>query len=291
MQILDTTKDFFRLVEYTKGNLTLVDLEEYYKQHPEIFREYFEYHCPKTEERLSAAIEKYPAQLEEMVKIAKLLPQIITETVKKFEEHFQLELDLRFNILVGGFGSNAFVERMIIGQIYFCIEKLSAKREHLQVIVAHEIGHVYHNLLFQRENMDWGKVDWVHGLTTLYREGVATYISAQIAPGLTESMYFSYDDEGDEWFDFCKTNHQKIAEAFLQDAVDWTFEKEREWFRLSGGKTFGYNRLGYYLGTKFLEDQAKKIGEREAFILWVQQDEKTEVLEWLSQQTKVSGRV
>ncbi|EEL70365.1 hypothetical protein bcere0026_26630 [Bacillus mycoides] len=34
--------------------------------HPEVFEEYFKFHCPKTEERLSSAIEKYPAKLEDI---------------------------------------------------------------------------------------------------------------------------------------------------------------------------------------------------------------------------------
>lgn len=285
MQILDTTKDFLELVELKGHNLALTDLEDYYTQYPEIFKEYFTYHCPKTEERLQAAIDKYPAKIDEMKSAAELLPEIITETVKKFEERYLLKLDLHFNILVGGFGSNAFVERMILGQIYFCVEKLSANPVHLKVIVAHEIGHVYHNMLSQQQNMDWGKVDWVHGLTTLYREGVATYLSAQIAPNIKDSIYFSYDDNGDEWLAFCKTNHDQIAAAFLEDAEDWDFEKEREWFRLSGGKKFGYNRLGYYLGTKFLEEKAMQIGELEAITLWVQQDEKAQVVDWLTSHT------
>ena len=37
---------------------------------------------------------------------------------------------------VGGFGSNL---------------------NHLRVIVAHEIGHIYHNVMLQNDGMDWGK--------------------------------------------------------------------------------------------------------------------------------------
>ena len=31
--------------------------------------------------------------------------------------------------------------------------------------------------------MDWKTVDWMHGLTTLYTEGAATYLSKKIVPG------------------------------------------------------------------------------------------------------------
>ena len=46
--------------------------------------------------------------------------------------------------------------------------------------------------------------------------------------------------------------------------------KEKEWFRLSGGGYFGYNRLGYLLGTDYVENLVGKIGEEEC----------ADILEW-----------
>ncbi len=280
MKIVDTTSHLFDLYD-ERNDLTMYDLNHYYTQFTEVFEEYFQYHCPRTDERLLSAIERYPSKMEEMKLVAEQLSGIINDTISKFNRHFGLELDLTFNLLVGGFGSNAFVQRKIIGEVYFAVEKLSANPVHLQVIVAHEIGHVYHNALSDEVKMDWSKVDWIHGLTTLYREGVTTYISQQIVKGIPESVYFSYDDDGDEWQDYCIINHDVIVEAFLRDSKEWSIEKEREWFRLSGGSYFGYNRLGYYLGTCFVNQLVKEVGEKNAITFWSEHDIKDKVISWL----------
>lgn len=81
----------------------------------------------------------------------------------------------------------------------------------------------------------------------MYREGVATYLSKQIVKDLNESVYYSYDDDGERWLQYCIENEEQIKKRFLKDYIEgWTFEKEKEWFRLSGGQYFGYNRLGYF---------------------------------------------
>ena len=43
--------------------------------------------------------------------------------------------------------------------------------------MAHEIGHIYHNVMLQQAGMDWSKAEWNDASVSLYREGVATYLS------------------------------------------------------------------------------------------------------------------
>nr|EJQ79099.1 hypothetical protein IGC_02628 [Bacillus cereus HuA4-10] len=62
--INNTIPSFLKLLE--SNDIGLHDLNKYYDMHPEAFEEYFKFHCPKTEERLSSAIEKYPAKLEDI---------------------------------------------------------------------------------------------------------------------------------------------------------------------------------------------------------------------------------
>ncbi|WP_421385159.1 DUF5700 domain-containing putative Zn-dependent protease [Bacillus salacetis] len=279
--IQNTLPDFLDL-NHSKENITISDLEHYYSMYPEVFTEYFNYHCPKTEERLTAAIEKYPGKIENIRAISKTLPEIITNVLAIYNQRFETNTKLNFHLLVGGFGSNAFVERKIIGDVFFAAEKLSQEESHLQIIAAHEIGHVYHNILSEQIEMDWSKVDWTNGLVTLYREGVATYLSMVTVPGAHESVYFSYDAEGSDWLTFSQENLAQIKQRFLLDAeAGWTFEKEREWFRLSGGSHFGYNRLGYFLGTAYVKDLVSKIGLDETLIYWNKKDVKQDVIDWL----------
>jgi hypothetical protein len=281
MQIKNTVPDFIDLFRNELTELKVADLAKYYGLHPEIFEEYFTYHCPKTEERLSNAILKYPNVIENIQMISRILPGIIEEVCDRYREIFGFKEDLKFNLLVGGFGSNAFVERKIVGEVYFAVEKLSPDPDHLRVIVAHEIGHVFHNVVSNEKGMDWSKVDWTNGIMSLYREGVATYASKRIVPGQTESVYYSYDNDGESWYEFYCQNKETVKSKFLEDCREgWDFEKEREWFRLSGGSYFGFNRLGYFLGTSFVEDLVEEVGEQEAFTYWIDLDIKNKLFVW-----------
>ena len=131
--------------------------------------------------------------------------------------------------------------------------------------------------------MNWKMVDWMHGLTTLYTEGAATYLSKKIVPGLNESVYFTYDDEGTPWVACFEENKVQVKQRFLKDVLSgWDMAKEKEWFRLSGGNYFGYNRLGYLLGTEYVEQLVNRMGEAQALSFWNGNDVKADILNWLA---------
>ncbi|MCM3636421.1 aminopeptidase [Sporosarcina luteola] len=263
---------------------TLDDLESYLTEHAKIYEKYFPIHCPRTEERLSAALRKYEGKIGDIRSISASLPDVIQETDEKYEQVFGLGLELSFKLMVGTFGSNAFVTRDNRREIYFAVEKLSAERDHLKVITAHEIGHVTHFALASRAGIDWSTVDWGHGLTTLFTEGAATYLSKRIVPGLQEPVYLSFDDEGEPWVKCYEENKAEVKRRFLEDASgEWDMVKEKEWFRLSGGSYFGYNRIGYILGLDYVEQLVGRIGEDAALTYWHGNDVKADIVEWLKQ--------
>ncbi|WP_242275762.1 aminopeptidase [Bacillus cereus group sp. BfR-BA-01445] len=279
--INNTIPSFLKLWESTDVELAV--LNQYFTLHPEIFEEYFKYHCSKTKERLSNAINLYPAKIEDIRIIAETLPTIIQEITNEYRNKYSFDVNMKFHIFIGAFGSNAFVEREIIGDIFFAAEKLSPDSNHLRVIVAHEIGHIYHNVMLQNDGMDWGKAEWTDAAVSLYREGVATYLSKQIVKGLNESVYYSYDDDGERWLLYYIENEEQIKNRFLEDYIEgWTFEKEKEWFRLSGGQCFGYNRFGYFLGTAFVEYVVQAWEESEVFTFWNKHNLTSSVMDWLS---------
>jgi hypothetical protein len=261
---------------------TLADLETFLNGNETIYEKYFPIHCPRTEERLLAALQKYESKIDDIRSISASLPDIIQKVDEKFEQTFGLGLEITFKLMVGTFGSNAFVTRDNRREIYFAVEKLSAERDHLKVITAHEIGHVAHFSMPTRDGMDWSTVDWMHGLTTLFTEGAATYLSKRIVQGLQEPVYFTYDDEGESWLNCYEENKSEVKRRFLEDALgDWDMAKEKEWFRLSGGSYFGYNRLGYILGTDYVEHLVERIGEHAALTFWNGNDLKADIIEWL----------
>ena len=109
-------------------DVELAVLNQYFTSHPEIFEEYFKYHCPKTKERLSNAINLYPAKIEDIRIIAETLPTIIQEITNKYRNKYSFDVNMKFHIFVGAFGSNAFVERRS-WEIYFCGRKIISRFE------------------------------------------------------------------------------------------------------------------------------------------------------------------
>ncbi|GEN84285.1 hypothetical protein SLU01_25970 [Sporosarcina luteola] len=281
MQIENNIPSFLSFWE-SKENQSLAGLEHYLNEHEAIYANYFPIHCPRTEERLNAALQKYDDKLDDIRSISNSLPAILQEMTNVYRERYNLEVELSYKLLVGTFGSNAFVTRDNKREIYFAVEKLSAERDHLRVIAAHEIGHVTHFSVATRQGMDWSKVDWMHGLTTLFTEGAATYLSKQTVPGLQEPVYFTYDNNGNPWVKCYEENKAEVKRRFLEDALgEWEMAKEKEWFRLSGGSYFGHNRLGYLLGTDYVEQLVERIGEEAALTFWNGNDLKKDLLEWL----------
>ena len=258
------------------------NLEAYIQRNPEVFDQYFPNHCPKTEARFQSAIVQYPKEIGEIRTISERLPEVIEEIETDFSTMFFSDFDLGYKLIVGTFGSNAFVSPDNRREIYFAAEKLSSQTDHLKVIVAHEIGHVAHFSFATNQGMDWTTVDWMNGLTTLYTEGVATYLSKRVVPELKESVYFTYDDDGDPWVTCYEENKMKVKRHFFEDVLaGWDMTKEKEWFRLSGGNYFGYNRLGYLLGTDYVEYLVDRIGEAKALTYWNGNDLKDDILSWL----------
>ncbi|MEK3856301.1 hypothetical protein [Cytobacillus sp. FSL H8-0458] len=137
-------------------------MRSYYDKYPEIFKEYFAYHCKDTEERHRRSIAKYSMSAIDAVHV-KIAP-LIDEVAHNYSDRYQVSFPIDVNLIVGGYGSNAFTHRMIIPNITFALEKLSPETDHLKAIVAHEFGHVCHNIISNASGMDWTKIRWENPL-------------------------------------------------------------------------------------------------------------------------------
>jgi hypothetical protein len=282
MQIIDT-------IPYFKQNYhsSIEFLRNYYGEYPEIFKEYFAYHCKDIEERHLASLEKYPGVLSDIDLVYKNIVPIIRETAEHYKNNYQVSFPVDINLIVGGFGSNAYTYRQIIPNITFALEKLSPVPDHLRTIVAHEFGHAAHNIISNDAGIDWKNVDWNSPLTWLYQEGAATHFSRQTAKGINESVYFSFDDEGEKWLQFFGENQEKIISEFAKDVTTETpFAVFKEWFSITGGSKFGYNRLGYLIGDQFFQNLLKINGEHGAITAWKDTCFKENVVSWLLNTTQ-----
>ena len=281
MKIIDTVPYFFRNYEPT-----ISFLRTYYNEYPDVFKEYFSYHCKDTEERHNQSLKKYQEYFQTIKQVHKSIVPIIEEINEEFFKLYQISFPIDVNLIVGGFGSNAYTYRQVIPNITFSLEKLSTEPNHLKAIVAHEFGHAAHNILSDEAGIDWTQVQWTSPLTWLNQEGAATHFSRRTVLNLHPSIYFSYDDDGYEWLTFSESNKREVKRAFAEDYLNLTAELLfREWFSINGGGKFGYSRLGYFIGDMFFQNQIRKLGEINAVTAWKDKDFEENVKLWLVQES------
>ncbi|MFE8700083.1 hypothetical protein ACFYKX_05525 [Cytobacillus sp. FJAT-54145] len=161
----------------------------------------------------------------------------------------------------------------MIPNINFALEKLSPESDFLRTIVAHEFGHVAHNILSNRARMNWKELQWTNPLIWLYQEGVATHFSRRTVKDLHPSIYFSFNEEGKQWLAFSEENIQLMKTEFIKDLEsEHPQEIFKEWFSINGGQRFGYNRLAYFIGDHLFQKLVHHLGEEEAIIAWKEDD-------------------
>lgn len=263
MKIYNTVPYF--LSNYMPSELFL---KHYYENFSRHFKEYFLYHCKNADEKIKNAIQKYPSKMSEIKESSGKIESLIQQILLTYRQKYNVEFTKDVHIIVGAYGSNAFTHRQIIPEVTFCLEKLSSNDKHLKVIIAHEFGHALHNILSDQEGMDWSKVQWVHPFTTLFQEGFATFFSEQVADA-DKSVYFLYDDTGEDWLRFAENNKKEIISTFLEDINKRTQpEIFHEWFSINGGSYFGFKRLGYFIGYNVIQILIEKYQETRAVTLW-----------------------
>ena len=279
MKIIDTVPYFVNNYEPS------IDfLNSYINEYPDIFKEYFAYHCKDTEERHSQSIRKYPEYFLPIKQVHENIIPIIKEVTDQYFKLFEVEFPIDVNLIVGGFGSNAYTYRQIIPNITFALEKLSPEPDHLKTIVAHEFGHAAQNIISDGAGINWAQVQWNSPLIWLNQEGAATHFSRRIAVDLHPSIYFSYDEKGGNWLTFSRKNKNKnkIKQAFAKDYLAFTPELLfREWFSINGGEKFGYSRLGYFISDMFFQYQIENLGESKAVTAWKENGFEDHVKHWL----------
>ncbi|TQR19993.1 hypothetical protein [Psychrobacillus vulpis] len=279
MKIIDTVPRFLNNYEPS-----IHFLRSYYAEYPTIFADYFALHCKDADERHTESIKKYPQHFTVIKQVHENILPIIQEIAAEYEKLYRITFPVDINLIVGGFGSNAYTNHQIIPDITFALEKLSPELDHLRVIVAHEFGHAAQNIISDHAGMDWPTVHWTSLLIGLYREGVATHFSRQTVLNVHPSIYFSYNDEGYEWLSFAEENAEAIKKAFADDYKVLTREALfREWFSINGGKKFGYSRLAYFIGDMFFQLKVKEIGEMEAIVAWKDEGFEEQLEQWLFQ--------
>jgi hypothetical protein len=284
MKIIDTIP-FFLETEH----LSVESLNEYHQQFPDIFAQYFQYHCRNPEERLPKSIEQLQSEKSHIQRVQENIIPIIQETAIRFKAAYGVVFPVEVSLIAGLYGSNAYTWRQIIPNITFALEQLTYDKEHLRAIVSHEFGHAAQNILSEQAGMDWRTVKWDNPLIWLNQEGAAIHFSRKIAPDLPPSVYFSFDNQGDGWLTFAKSHVNEIKKGFHEDFQRLQHDELfREWFSIRGGQSFGYSRLGYFIGDLLFQNQIKRLGEEKAIIAWSEKDFFEQLQTWLASKKSLS---
>lgn len=262
MIIFDTVTEFVQHYQPTAKYLT-----DYYASNKKHYEEYFHYHCHHVEEKKQGAIEKHAVIFPDLLLIRDMLQQFIPTITAQYEKMYTIHFTSDVHLLVGLYCSNAFTYRQYNPDVAFCLEKMPKQERHLNIIIGHEFGHVTHCLYSDKYGIDWDKIDWVHPITWLLQEGIATYLSTKVVQARLDE-YFAFEEDP-QWLEFAEANQSTIAQQFFIDltthdaAYLW-----KEWFSINGGQHFQVTRLAYYVGYCLVKQLVDELGEQRTFLLW-----------------------
>lgn len=267
MRIIDTVGDFVSHYQPTSEYL-----EQYYHQFQADYDVYFAHHCLHIETKKRAALKKHSPKLPELLPMRDLFLEHIPKILQRYEEMFDVKYTKTVRLLVGLYGSTAFVYQQYHPDVAFCLEKLPYNETYIKLIIAHEFGHVMHYLYNDIYSQDWHLVNWTHPYTWLLQEGIATTLSTLLVEARLDE-HFAFEEDR-EWLDFAQKNESLIAKQFLCDmkTINDSHTIYKEWFSINGGKNFKQTRLGYYLGYQIVNALLTQYDIKETFTIWKEDD-------------------
>lgn len=279
MLLHNTVPTFLHLFEQNPG-LSEADLQSrYHQQYDEIFTIYFRDYVRMAPGRIASALERYPADLDRIRKATVAAPGVLEGLLARAGATFGFEPPTELFLLVGVYASNAWVDRK--SRLGLAVER-APEGAALEVLLAHELCHRYHFAYLAQAGYDWKRP-----ITTAfwaYLEGIATHYSRLLCPNAADELIFCHDPapESQAWVRFARETEGQIGAALRPVLGETDAEVAREWFKLSGGQLFGHNRLGYYMGTRFIEHLAEHMDIREIMTL-VQREPVEPLMErWLA---------
>jgi hypothetical protein len=135
----------------------------------------------------------------------------------------------------------------------FAVDSLALEHANLDILVPHELFHVYHAMHAGIRND--GVMPGVTLAVPLFEEGLATYVSGQLSPGHSDGQLLLQDDLGD----ISPSRLPAIARRFLADARSKAVDREhpeifKRWFNAAATPYQADlpNRSGYWLGLQVI---------------------------------------
>lgn len=171
---------------------------------------------------------------------------LVAHTERAFRATGLLHDDLDVVLMVGGHTSNGWVTELDGREVMFLALEFMGAPPYDGVLVSHEALHVAHDRL--------GAGDWPEDCTaSLFQEGIATAVSRELHPGLSDSAYFWQDGDHAEWVAACRRSAMPVTTRALSE-LDTPYDDPlvRGLFTYQDGEHDFPPRAGYWLGDLLL---------------------------------------
>jgi len=180
--------------------------------------------------------------------------QITEDLNKKVIDRFGRELDIDIVLYVGlcnaaGWVTNINGRDVILLGIEKILELNWYDKRSMSGLVYHELGHVYHKqygMFHQQSDSSSQNFVW-----QLFTEGIAMYFEQALV-----NDFNYYHQDNNDWLKWCDNHFQQILEDFHSDLPTMTKSNQKyfgDWVRYNGK-----GDVGYYLGTKFVQQLCGK---------------------------------
>ncbi len=195
----------------------------------------------------------YPQYFNKIDKTFQDFDATFHEQIKKFKTHFN-SLDFNFSTYAmpspkfdGIFGSL----RQSGATLAFGIDSIALSDKKIGVIISHELAHLYHLKGVWCDS----KSNFYNITISLWADGLATYISSLLNPGLNVEYILSDKNLAN----ISRKDIGWLIQKFIQDAENSSRDVKMKWFYIGGKKLrkdLPY-RCGYLLGLIVMRELAK----------------------------------
>lgn len=173
---------------------------------------------------------------------------------EKIIDHFGCELDIDIVLYIGlcnaaGWVTNINGRDVILLGIEKILELNWCDEDSMYGLIYHELGHVYHKqygMFHQQSDNNSQNYVW-----QLFTEGIAMCFEQTL---VDNSNYYHQNKNG--WLEWCDNHYQQILADFYHDLPTMTKSNQKyfgDWVSYRGK-----GDVGYYLGTKFVQQQCGK---------------------------------
>ncbi|MCM1989998.1 DUF2268 domain-containing putative Zn-dependent protease [Oceanirhabdus seepicola] len=215
------------------------------------------------DDNLEKCFQEYEKSYEKIKSLTNISDNI-NKVCKRCSEIFEInDIKLNFITIIGLCSANAFVTGFNGRTAFYFLEKM-LKKEYIDILLAHEITHLFHFSQLVSENYESTLAD------SIFIDGLACFVSNYLYPGFTLSEYLCFDSDCQEWLSECNKQFNNIKSDIIHNIQSTDFVYFKKYFMGDNSIKDGIpTRIGYFIGYCIVEWLNKKYTLQE-MISWQQ---------------------